>query len=188
MVNAARSILVFSLFVLLAARPSAAQNLGACGPGGVDPVATFTVPAPAGALVVIDLTFCPGFSISGVGGPGQVVACGPLKTVSTVAGPGGAVFTIGGCGGGLTPLFACATVTVAGVAAPPLRIGVFDRDCANGVGAGDLALVINDFVNAPAEQRSDYDKSGVVGAGDLAILINVFIAGGSTATCPVMCP
>lgn len=108
--------------------------------------------------------------------------------MTAIAGPGGAVFSIGGCGGGLTPLASCATVTVGGVAAPPLRIGVFDRNCATGVGAADLGLAISDFVNFPAQQRSDYDKSGAVGAADLGILISVFIGGGSPLTCPIICP
>ena len=188
MTRTVRFLFLLSAIALLAERPAAAQNLGGCTPGPVvDPFATFVVPAPAGAPVVIDFTACPGFPISTFD-PGLVIACGPPKTVTAIAGPGGAVFSIGGCGGGLTPLASCATVTVGGVAAPPLRIGAFDRTCGGGVGAADFSLVINDFVNFPAQQRSDYDKSGAVGAGDLGIFISVFVGGGSVLTCPIICP
>jgi len=138
--------------------------------------------------VVLDFTACPGLTIYSVPTPPQPITCPPpTRTVTAFAGPGGAIFTIGGCTLGPLGAAPCATVSVGGGPPAPLRIGSFDLNCAGGVGAGDLAICISDFVFAPAEQRSDYNRDGVVGAGDLSLLIAVFVGGGSAVTCAPRC-
>jgi hypothetical protein len=82
----------------------------------------------------------------------------------------------------------CVAVTVNSVPFPNINAATFDRDAVNGVGAGDLGLVIFDFVNNPAAGRSDFDNSGVVGAGDLGILITDFVSGASALSGSPYCP
>jgi len=81
----------------------------------------------------------------------------------------------------------CVEVFVGGNPFPNISVATADRDGANGVGAGDLGLIIFDFINNPNAGRSDLDGSGTVGAGDLSQLQSIFIAGGSALSgtpCP----
>lgn len=187
MTHAVRALFLLSALMVLAERPAAAQNLGGCAGAVPDPLATFTVPAPAGAAVTISLLGCPGYVIHALAPVGGIIFCG-IPLVGVVAGPTGAVFTIGGCGGAAIAGPPCAAVTIAGVPAGPLILSSFDLNCSGGVGAADVSLWIADFISPPYEQRSDYNKDGALGAGDLSMLISVFVGGGSPSTCAPVCP
>lgn len=83
----------------------------------------------------------------------------------------------------------CATIVADGV---PLRTGVrvsyFDLDGSGGVGAGDVAIWVDDYLSGQYRARSDYDGSGKLDANDLGALVQVALGGGSALSAAPYCP
>lgn len=103
---------------------------------------------------------------------------------------GAVSFTLSGYGnGGGFPRAICDCVDVTAIKVPfnpvpfpSIGVSTLDRDGVNGMGAGDLALFISDFVNFPMACRSDFSGNDTLGAEDLAIWLNIFVAGNSPIT------
>jgi hypothetical protein len=148
--------------------------------------------AVANAEVVLDFTACTDVRLSqNIAGANVVTTCGSHRVTGNTDGLGVlAVRVVAGGNGNSAPRAShdCVLVTVNSVPFPNINAATFDRDGTNGVGAGDLSLVISDFVNNPSAGRSDFDNSGSVGAGDLSILNGIFVAGASALSGAPYCP
>jgi hypothetical protein len=163
------------------------------GTSAVDPAAVVTyvirdannTPVP-NASVVLNFAACTDIVLAN----GAGIACGPKTFTGTTDGIGQLSVGIRGVGnGGGSPRAVCNCVHVTAGGQPFSDVGAaaFDKDGVNGVGAGDLSLLIGDFVSVGEECRSDYSGNDTVGAEDLSFLINIFILGGSPAPSPAAC-
>ncbi len=188
-----------------ASPPNAANSTK---PAFINTTGHANLPDPAGAVtyiirdannvlrpgdeVVLDFTRCTDIRLSqNVTGSTTTTDCGSKRVTGTTDGQGRIVINVVAGGNGASPpreTFDCVTVTASGLPFPSIPAATFDRDGSNGVGAGDLALVISDFVNHPTAGRSDFDHTGTVGSADLAILTKVFVAGHSALSGSPYCP
>jgi hypothetical protein len=64
----------------------------------------------------------------------------------------------------------------------------YDLDGSAGVGANDLSLWLEDFVQAQYVARSDYDCSGGLGANDLSFWLAAFGSSAQSISCAASCP
>ncbi len=144
------------------------------------------------AEVVLDFTFCTDIRLSQtISGTTTTTTCASKSVTGTTDELGRIVINVVAGGNGSLPPrndFACVIVRVNSVPFPHIPAASFDRDGLNGVGSGDLALVIWDFINHPTAGRSDFDNSGTVSAADLSILTQVFIQGSSALSGAPYCP
>ncbi len=138
-----------------------------------------------GVGVTLDFSLCTDVLLSqNNSGTGLTTNC-LLHTVTGTTNPQGELVVnvvAGGNGIGVPrALIDCVRVFVGGDPwlLASASAATFDRDGANGVGAGDRSLVIYDFVNNPTAARSDLNNDGSVGAGDLSLVNAVFVLGGS---------
>ncbi len=180
-------------------KPSCIVTTGYASPATPDPAGAVTyvirdagnTPVP-NAEVVLDFTACTDVKLSqNISGANLVTTCASKRVTGTTNGLGVLVVNVvAGGNGNLAPRVtnACVAVTVNSVPFPNISASTFDRDGVNGIGAGDLSLVIFDFVNFPAAGRSDFDCSGTVGAGDQSILLADFVSGASALSGSPYCP
>ena len=161
--------------------------------GGPLPLAimTTTVPAPAGALVTIDMSGCPG--LVPVPTPGVAVACGAPgpagNSVSAVAGPAGAVFTVLGYSlpAPAAPSF-CAALFVAGAPVGPFNVAAADLNGAGGCNPADGALYMVDYFSFTNPARANYNGIGGVNPADAAIFLTLRDVSGADFTPAGGCP
>lgn len=195
----ARSVCVAALAMAAIAthgvQPAGAViRLVGTNPVGVpDPLGSYTVLGPPGAVVVISFAACGELNVcSFQGGPGIVVSCA-ANTISGITNAVGvATFSIVGAripGGGAAPIGPCAPVTVDGAPAGVERVAAFDLNGVGGVTAIDLGIWASDLVSGIAFTRSDYDGNGVIDALDLGIFAAALLGGGSVLSCAAAyCP
>lgn len=177
-------------------------------PTSVNTTGHTSLPDPAGAMiyiirdgtnlvmrnaeVVLDFTFCTDIRLSqNISGTTTVTTCASKRVTGITDGQGQVVINVVAGGNGNLPprnTLDCVVVTVNSAPWPNIPAASFDRDGSSGVGAGDLALVIWDFVNHPTAGRSDFDGTGAVGATDLGILTKVFVDGNSALSGSPYCP
>lgn len=163
------------------------------GTSAVDPLAVVTyvirdannTPVPT-TSVVLNFAACTDIVLS----PGTGINCGAKSFTGTTDGLGQLSVGIRGVGNGAgSPRAVCNCVHVTAGGQPFSDVGAaaFDKDGTSGVGAGDLSLLITDFVSVGEECRSDFSGNDAVGAEDLSFLITVFVSGGSAAPSPTPC-
>ncbi|MBI5168338.1 MAG: hypothetical protein HZA61_02500 [Candidatus Eisenbacteria bacterium] len=122
--------------------------------------------------------------------PSVVTNC-PHRCVRKATGPDGtASFTVVGRGTGSLHTLGViqADVWADGVLIGRPRVEIFDLDGANGLGANDMSLWMDDYGQLQYFGRGDYDGDGRLGANDLAIWLMALGGGGSTQSVPLACP
>lgn len=149
------------------------------------------VPHP-GTEIVLDFTACTDVRLSqNINGIGGVTDCASKRITGTTDGFGVLTLSVVAGGNGLDPpraLRDCVAVTADGMPFPSISVSTADRDGVLGVGSGDFALLIFDFVNHETAGRSDLDDSGLVGSGDLSKLIGLFVGNASALSGSPYCP
>ena len=204
MLRTLRPLFLCSLLVVLATPLAHALVLSPVGSGGGPygalPGGTVAIPAPVGAVVVIDMSGC--FDLSpGPATPAPVaVACGGpgpagnTLTAISVA-PGVATFSVLGSatnpgGGGPGAVSPCAVVFIGGVAAGPINISSPDQNGVGGLNVADGSLFLQDrdLLASPKNQaRSDFNNSGTVNPADGAIFLT-WLFGAFPNSSPATCP
>ncbi len=121
---------------------------------------------------------------------GTTVNCSHRTVRRVTDSQGIATFTILGAGLGPStfPSVPTASVSADGVAFGTVRVSVLDLDGANGVGANDLAIWLDDFGAANPSLRGDHDGSGDLGANDLSIWLTAAGTGTSAHSATPACP
>jgi hypothetical protein len=153
----------------------------------------------AGVVVTADFNACTDFRLAqNQTFPGVSILCGSKVVSATTNALGVASFRI--LGGALNPAPAvtgatgtCVELRASNVFLRNVRAAAFDQDgLLNGVGGGDLSLLLADILPPPAANpnftRSDYSLDGAVGGGDLSIWLSDFFSSrGDSDTAPA-CP
>ena len=203
-------VLVLALALAFAARTSAA---GVPDPGpfstcptfitlvgqyeGVsDPLGAFTVivrdfamnPMP-GSVVVVDFNQAQDVQLSSAASPGNTVNCAARQVLAVTDATGTARFAIrgGSRAGPATTFGSTVRIYLDGALCATIPVSTPDLDGQNGVGAGDLAMFLQDFFSQANPTRSDFSHDGFVGGGDLAFWLQIFLNSGSAISGPA-CP
>jgi hypothetical protein len=177
------------------------------GPSGADPVGRFCVRIIGmnglpveGTRVIVDLSGCADVRIcADVLDPDVVVNCSGREFSKLTDVSGWACFTLpGGSTGGIgtpaAPSGGCAWIFWEWQAGRLLLLGspaasVFDLDGQQGIGAGDLAVWISDWLSGANVERANYVSSDPLGAGDLSRWIDVWLSSGEYRfSCSSRCP
>ena len=205
-----KAILLSAVGVLVAgAAMAGVPNAGnSTKPASINTTGYTNPPDPAGAVqyvirdlnnlvvpnaeIVLDFTACTDVRLSqNISGANLVTTCASKRVTGNTDGLGVLTVNVVAGGNGNSPPRAvreCVAVTVNSVPFPNINAATFDRDGINGVGAGDVSLVLADFFGGLNPGRSDFDNSGVVGAGDLGILLGIFFGLGSSLSGAPYCP
>jgi hypothetical protein len=151
-----------------------------------------------GSSVVLDFTGCTadirfGDQVSQLYA-GLTVNCGGHTVRAYTDVTGTATFAIIGGGPAAPPgashhLTGCVGVYADGVLLGNMTVGTYNAAGARDVGAADLFLFGQDFLNyATTADRSDFDNDGTVGAGDLFLFGQVFLNAKSNQSASSYCP
>ena len=145
-----------------------------------------------GARVIVDLGLCADLHLcADPQEPGTTVDCVNRRASRLTDATGRAHFTLLGGSIGMSTAWLphhMGRIFWEGqlIAAP--TVAAYDLDGANGVGANDLSVWLDDFGSALDIGRSDYDGSGVVGVNDLSLWLTVFGSATSLESCASTCP
>ncbi len=147
-------------------------------------------PVP-GAVVTLDLSLATDVSLcADAAVPGLVLDCPDMQVMAVTDAAGIATFTVPGGGNatGERTFGGAGRFYWDGVVLGSPVVRTFDLDGAEGLGANDLSLWLEDFGTGQPFARSDYDCSGVLGANDLSLWLSAFGQGTQTASCATICP
>lgn len=145
----------------------------------------------AGVFVTLDFGAVPELRLAADPlDPEEAVNCAARTVRRLTTNLGVASFTVLGCGGNQTaqPSALIAKVWAADVLLGTTRVSLLDFDCANGAGANDFGLWLDDFGKGLPYGRGDWDGSGALGANDLSVWLEAFGRGGSAETAAPLCP
>ncbi len=171
--------------------PTIIRLVGQNGAGVTDPIGTFTIvvrdlaASPMANVSVVvelaapDVVFCASqdanFAVlSGMRVQAFTDAAGRVTGRIRGAGSGPAVQTTGNSG---FRVFACGSLIGTG------KLTAFDLDGGGGINAGDLSVLLEDFVTDPHHARCDYDNNGSISGNDLSMFLTVFSTASSAVGC-----
>jgi hypothetical protein len=144
-----------------------------------------------GVAIRVDFSFIPELRIaSDQHDPDAIVDCAGKSVTKISDVNGGAVFCIIGSsipGEPATTLLGGARIYADGFLAANPTANTFDLNGTAGLGAGDLAVFLDDFASGLSLGRSDFNCSGIVSAADLSVWLSA-LASGSQLVSAVGCP
>ena len=82
----------------------------------------------------------------------------------------------------------CAGVYAGGVLLGFVSVAYLDEDGSGGLGGGDLAVWLGDFVTGDPIGRSDFDGDGQLSGGDLSLWLTAFSSGRQYHSAALYCP
>ena len=144
-----------------------------------------------GAAVRVDFGLVPELRIAGdQNDPEAIVDCAGKSVTKITDMDGRAVFCIIGSnipGAPAATLIGGGRIFVNGFVVASPTANAFDLDGTSGVGAGDMAVFLQDFSTGLPIGRCDFDCSGSIGAGDLSLWLVAF-SSGTQVVSAVSCP